>query len=109
MVMSLEEEDVLFDLPNLLQYCSSEKNSLSLMDRVLNPDCQNMSDLILDMPRNWQLYDIVRGIALSIEKFQFIFKYKHDLEDVLKKGVHTFNQWTLAIDRWIEKPTVDYL
>lgn len=55
------------------------------MGRLLNPDCQKMASLILDLPRKWQLYDRVRGVALTKEKFQFTFKYEHDLEDVLKK------------------------
>lgn len=31
------------------------------------------------------------------------------MEMILKKGVHTFNEWTLAIDRWVEDPPADYL
>ncbi|XP_024004809.1 uncharacterized protein At4g02000-like [Eutrema salsugineum] len=68
-----------------------------------------MADLILDMPRKWQVYDRVRGVALSSERFQFIFKYEHDLEEVLKKRVWTFNEWSIIIDRWVEKPPDDYL
>lgn len=83
--MCIEEEDLPFDLPDLPQYCSSEKNTLSIMGRILNPDCQRMSDLILDMPRKWQLYDRVRGVALSKERFQFIFKYEHDMEEMVNK------------------------
>lgn len=81
--LCLEEEDEPFDLP---EYSSSESNTLSIVGRILNPECQKMSDLILDMPRKWQLYDQVRGIALSKEKFQFIFKYEHDLEEILKRA-----------------------
>lgn len=28
---------------------------------------------------------------------------------ILAKGVHTFNEWTLAIERWVENPPTDYL
>lgn len=28
---------------------------------------------------------------------------------ILAKGVHTFNEWTLAIERWVENPPADYL
>lgn len=48
-------------------------------------------------------------MALSKERFQFIFNHEHDLEDILEKGVHTFNDWTMAIDRWVENPPPDYL
>lgn len=92
MNMRLEEEDLLFDLPDLSQFSSCERNPVSIIGRILNPESQNMSDLILDMPRKWQLYERVKGVALSKEKFQFIFKYEYDLEEVLNKGVHTFNQ-----------------
>ncbi|XP_024010247.1 uncharacterized protein LOC112085278 [Eutrema salsugineum] len=93
MALSMEEEEVPFDMPDLPDYCSSEDNVQSIIGRVLNPDCQKMASLILDMPRKWQLYDRVRGIALSKER----------------KGIHTYNEWALAIDRWIEKSPADYL
>ncbi|XP_024013053.1 uncharacterized protein LOC112087256 [Eutrema salsugineum] len=60
-----------------------------------------MTYLILDMPRKWQVYDRLRGVELSKERFQFIFKYEHDLEEVLKKRVWTFNEWSIVIDRWV--------
>lgn len=111
MAMSLEEEeeDTPFIMPDLPEYCSSENNELSLVGRVLNPDGQKMANLIMNLPRKWQIYDRVRGVALSQEKFQFIFKYEHDLQMILNKGVHTFNEWTLAIERWKEFPPADYL
>ncbi|KAG2322288.1 hypothetical protein Bca52824_015501 [Brassica carinata] len=107
--MTLEEEDTPFDLPNLPQFSSCKSNAISLIGRILNPDCQKVSNLLRDMPRKWQKYDRVRGVALSSERFQFIFKYEHDLEEVYNKGVHTLNDWALAIERWIEKPPPDYL
>ncbi|KAG2332530.1 hypothetical protein Bca52824_003710 [Brassica carinata] len=61
------------------------------------------------MPRKWQKYGKVRGITLSKERFQFIFDHEHDLMEVLEKGVHTYKDWALAIDRWVEKPLEDYL
>lgn len=109
LAMRLEAKDETFDLLDLPQYSSSGKNALSVIGRILNPDSQRMSNLILDMPRKWQLYDRVKEVALSKERFQFIFKYEHDLEDILKKGVHSFNLWTIAIERWVEKPPPDFL
>lgn len=55
------------------------------------------------------MYERVRGVALTREKFQFIFEYEHELKAILDKGVHTFNEWTLAIERWVEEPPDDYL
>ncbi|KAL1198925.1 hypothetical protein V5N11_008543 [Cardamine amara subsp. amara] len=90
MAMSLEEEDEPFI--NLPEYCSSEKNVMSIIRRILNPYAQRVANLILDMPLKWQLYDRVCGVALSKERFQFIFKYQHDMEPILDKWVHTYNE-----------------
>ncbi|XP_018435877.1 uncharacterized protein At4g02000-like [Raphanus sativus] len=107
--MSLEEEEVPYELPDLPQFSAIECNKMSIIGRLVNPDCQKIKDLILDMPRKWQVYDIVRGVALSSTMFQFIFKYEHDLEEVMRKRVWTFNEWSIVIDRWMEKPPEDYL
>lgn len=61
------------------------------------------------MPRKWQKVGRVRGIALSNERFQFIFKNEHDLVEILEKGVHTFNEWTIAVERWTKFPPQDSL
>lgn len=109
MALSLEEEYLPFNMPDLPQYRSCEKNSVSVVGRLLNPEHQSMSSLILNMPRKWQKNDRIRGIALSKERFQFIFKTEHDLIEILEKGVHTFNEWTIAIERWSEYPPPDSL
>ncbi|XP_013705054.1 uncharacterized protein LOC106408917 [Brassica napus] len=107
--ISLEEEEVPFNLPDLPQFSAVERNKMSIMGRTLNPESQNISDLILDMPRKWQIYDRVKGIVLSKTTFQFVFKFEHDLEEVMRKRVWTFNEWSIVIDRWVEKPPEDYL
>lgn len=109
MEMSLEEVDEPFTMPDLPEFCSSERNVMSIVGRLLTPSCQKMSSLIKDLPRKWQIYERVRGVALSLERFQFIFQYQHEMEAVLNKGVHTFNDWTIAIDQWVEFPPADYL
>lgn len=53
MALLLEEEDEPFDMPNLPQFKSIEKNSRSLIGRILNPDFQKVSTVILEMPQNW--------------------------------------------------------
>lgn len=109
MAMSLEEEDVPFDMPNLPENSSCERNALSLVGRCLNPDCQSIKHLIRNMPRKWQKIGRIRGVALSKEKFQFFFNFEHDLEEVLEKGFHTFNEWAIVVDRWYENPPDNYL
>lgn len=108
-VMTLEEDEEPYEMPDLPQFSSSENNVMSIVDRLLNPGCQKMASMILDLPRKWQLYDRVRGVALTKENFQFSFKYEHDFEEILKKCVHTYNEWTLAMERWVEKPPPYYL
>ncbi|KAG7590171.1 hypothetical protein ISN44_As07g023610 [Arabidopsis suecica] len=109
MAMSLLEVEVPFDMPDLPEYSSCERNVLSLVGRTLNPDCQPMDHLIRAMPRKWQKIGRVRGVALSKERFQFFFNSEHDLVEVLEKGVHTFNEWTIVVDRWYENPPDNYL
>ncbi|XP_013652335.1 uncharacterized protein LOC106357199 [Brassica napus] len=104
-----DDDDVPFTLPDLPQYYFSERNACSLIGRLLNPEFQNMANLILDMPRKWQKVNRVRGIALTREIFQFIFTHAHDLQDVLDKGMQTYNDWGLALERWVERPPFGYL
>lgn len=54
MALSLEEEEVPFKMPDLPGVSSAEENELSLMGRALNPECQPMARLIIQMPRKWQ-------------------------------------------------------
>lgn len=54
MALSLEEEDMPFAMPELPEFSSAEENKLSLMGRILNPERQKMSSLIMKMPRKWQ-------------------------------------------------------
>lgn len=74
MALSLEEEDVPFAMPEFPGFSSAEENKLSLMGRLLNPNRKKMSSLIMKMPRKWQKEGRVCGIALSQERFQFIFR-----------------------------------
>ena len=67
--MSLEEEEVPFNLPDLPQFSAVERNKMSITGRTLNPEREKSSDQILDMPRKWQMYDRVKGIALSKTTF----------------------------------------
>lgn len=46
---------------------------------------------------------------MSQKRFQFIFKYEQDMEEVLSKAVWTYNDWAIVIDRWMEFPPEDYL
>lgn len=110
MAMSLEEDDdAPFVMPDLPEYSSTERNKRSLIGRLLNLDYQKMADFIFEMPRKWQKQGRVRGIALSQERFQFISDNEHDLLEVLDKGVHTYKDWAIVVERWEEFPPPDSL
>lgn len=108
--MSIYDEDESpLVLPNERNFCSRDRNIKSIIGRFLNPDNQRMSKWILDMPRIWRLYDRVKGIALSRDRFQFIFKLEEDLNEVLKIGVWTQDDWSVVMERWVEDPPPNYL
>ncbi|KAG7581071.1 Reverse transcriptase domain [Arabidopsis suecica] len=109
MAMSLEDDDVPFVMPDLPEFSSCERNVLSLIGRILNPECQTVSGVVHSMPRKWQKTGRTRGIALSKERFQFIFKNEYDLVEVLQKGFQTYNEWGIVIERWSEVPPPDSL
>lgn len=71
--MSLKDDEPI-TLPYSPRFKVFDENSISLLGRLLNPDYQSMSRMIEDMPTIWRVYHKVRGIALSRDKFQFIFQ-----------------------------------
>lgn len=46
MALSLDEDDVPFEMPNLSQFRLSERNARSLIGRILNPDYQKIFRVI---------------------------------------------------------------
>ncbi|KAG7586642.1 Reverse transcriptase zinc-binding domain [Arabidopsis thaliana x Arabidopsis arenosa] len=106
--MTIEENKPL-KLKNLPKFSSCERNVCSLMGRLLCPENQKMSRFIHDMPRLWHVSNRARGIALSEDTFQFIFDSEHDLETVLHGGAWTYEDWSMVLERWVEKPPEDYL
>lgn len=51
LAMKISEVEEPYNMPDDPEFCSIEENRLSLIGRVLNPDHQKISDLVLDMPR----------------------------------------------------------
>lgn len=82
--MSIEEDEEPLTLPDEPRFRVFDENETSLLGRLLNPDCQSMARMIEYMPTVWRVYDRVRGIALSRDRFQFVFKREEDLQTVLK-------------------------
>lgn len=106
--MTIEEDRPLI-LKSNPKFSSCERNAVSLMGRLLNPPSKKISSMILDMPRMWRLYQRVRGVALSHDRFQFIFNSKADLNTVLDSGAWTYNEWSMVMERWVAKPSDNYL
>ncbi|XP_048621269.1 uncharacterized protein LOC125591279 [Brassica napus] len=106
--MSLEDDDPII-LPDEPKFHLFDENALSIIGRLLNPDAQNMARMIDFMPQAWRLYDRVRGIALSRDRFQFVFKREEDLITVLKDRPWSYNHWTMILERWTPSPPRDFL
>ena len=106
--MKLDEEEPL-TLPDSPRFRVYDQNSLSILGRLLNPDCQSMARMIEYMPTAWRVYDRVRGIALSKDRFQFIFQREEDLETVLKDRPWSYNHWAMALERWTDSPPENFL
>ncbi|XP_013624281.1 PREDICTED: uncharacterized protein At4g02000-like [Brassica oleracea var. oleracea] len=106
--LSLHDEEPV-DLPDSPRFHVFDENVTSLLGRLLNPDCQAMDKMIEEMPKTWRVADRVRGIALSLDKFQFIFEREEDLLTVLKDRPWCYNNWTMLLDRWIPSPPANFL
>lgn len=106
--MSIEEEKPV-KLRSVSTVSTKERNGCILMGRLLNPENQKMSSLIHDMPWLWRTYHHTCGIALSKDRFQFIFDSESNLQSVLDARAWTYDEWSLVLERWVEKPSDDYL
>ncbi|KAL0713179.1 hypothetical protein Bca4012_020157 [Brassica carinata] len=106
--MSIEDEEPLV-LPDSPQFTVIDANEISLLGRLLNPDCQSMARMIEYMPTAWRVYGRVRGIALSRDRFQFIFQREEDLVTVLNDRPWSYNHWAMVLERWTDSPPVDFL
>ncbi|KAL0812989.1 hypothetical protein Bca101_069432 [Brassica carinata] len=108
--MSLEEEEPL-NLGDDPSFRVLDENEKSLMGRLVNPDCQSMARMIDYMPTAWRVVGRIRGIALSRDRFQFIFQREEDLQTVLKDRPWSYNHWALVLEleRWTAHHAEDYL
>lgn len=107
--MKLVEEEEPLTLPDSPRFRVFDENSKSLLGKLMNPDCQSMAKMIDYMSTAWRVYGRVRGIALSRDRFQFIFQREEDLQTVLNDRPWSYNHWALALERWTEDPPADFL
>ncbi|XP_013705043.2 uncharacterized protein At4g02000-like [Brassica napus] len=106
--LSIEDDDPV-TLPDDPKFRVFDANATSLMGRLLNPDCQPMAKMINYMPTAWRVHGRVRGIALSRDRFQFIFQREEDLLTVLKDRPWSYNHWTMLLERWTPNPPASFL
>ncbi|XP_018435701.1 uncharacterized protein LOC108807987 [Raphanus sativus] len=107
--MSIEEEEEPLTLPDSPRFRVFDGNSTSLLGRLLNPECQPMAKMMDYMPTAWRVYGRVRGIALSRDRFQFIFQREEDLQTVLNDRPWSYNHWAMVLERWTADPGPDFL
>ncbi|XP_048630295.1 uncharacterized protein LOC125603079 [Brassica napus] len=106
--LSLDDEEPLV-LPDSPQYRVFDENEKSLLGRLLNPECQSMERMIDYMPTAWRVQGRVRGIALSRDRFQFVFQREEDLATVLKDRPWSYNHWAMVLERWSSFPPENFL
>ncbi|KAG2309792.1 hypothetical protein Bca52824_029540 [Brassica carinata] len=106
--MSLEEEEPL-TLPDRPRFRVIDENERSLLGRLLNPDCQSMAKMIEYLPTAWRVYGRVWGIALSRDRFQFVFQREEDLQTMLQDRPWSYNHWTMMLERWTTNPPEGFL
>lgn len=83
--MSLGEDKSII-IPDEEEFCAMDRGGRSILGRLLNPECQNMGRMLRTMPKVWKVYERARGIALTRERFQFIFDLETDIQTGCVKG-----------------------
>ncbi|CAL9218095.1 unnamed protein product [Arabidopsis halleri] len=85
------------------------QNRLSLIARPLNPRAQNLFTVVASLPRTWGLESRVHGRVLDGTFVQFLFYSEADLNSVHRRAPLVFNNWLVASQRWVDRPTADFL
>lgn len=106
--MSLDDEEPLA-FPDSPRFRVFDENAVSILGKLSNPESQPMDKMIEYMPTPWRVHERVRGIALSKDRFQFIFEREEDLLTVLRDRPWSYNGWTLFLERWTLNPPEDFL
>lgn len=77
-------EDKSIIIPEDDDFCAIERGGRSILGRLLNPECQIMGRMLKTMPKIWKVYERVRGLALTKERFQFVFDLVLTLRPIFK-------------------------
>ena len=107
--MSIGDDEEPLTLPDNPRFRIFDGNYTNLLGRLLNLDCQSMARMIDYMLTVWRVYWRFRGIALSRDRFQFIFQREEDLQTMLKDRPWSYNHWAMVLERWAADSPPDFL
>lgn len=77
----------------------------TLIGKCMNPQEQDVTALIIMLPKIWKVEDRVAGADLGLGRFQFDFNNEEDIEEVLKMQPYHFYYWMISLVRW--KPVME--
>lgn len=107
--MILRRDDPELCIPYTTYVGVLARNRLSLIGRPLNSSDQHLRTLIFTLPRVWRLSYRVHGRILDDRYVQFLVQTEVDLVAVLRKGPWLFNQWFIALQRWMDFPDEEFI
>ncbi|CAA0405737.1 unnamed protein product [Arabidopsis thaliana] len=107
--MDLGREEPELYIPYHAYVGALASNRLSLLGRILNPQTQSVERAILELPYQWGLGTQVHGRILDDRCFQVRFRSEIDLLNGLRRAPWVFNEWFIALQRWEDFPTEDFL
>nr|VDC75944.1 unnamed protein product [Brassica rapa] len=77
----------------------------TLIGKCFNPEEQDVTALLIMLPKIWKVEDRVAGADLGLGRFQFDFHNEEDIEEVLKMQPYHFDYWMISLVRW--KPVME--
>lgn len=93
-------DDAPVSLPLAVVQQAVNENRFCLMGRPLMPRKQNLRQVLVSLPRTWGMVGFVRGRMVGNWRFQFVFPLKESLETVLRRGLWSYAERMLVLQRW---------
>ena len=92
-----------FDNSNLIKSYSKTLNR-----KCMNPAEQDVTALLVMLPKNWKVEERVVGADLGMGRFQFHFDTEEDIVAVLEMQPCHFDYWMIALARWKPRMVRDF-
>lgn len=93
-------DDAPVSLPLAVVQQAVNENRFCLMGRPLMPRKQNLRQVLASLPRTWGMVGFVRGRMVGNWRFQFVFPSEESLETVLRRGLWSYAERMLVLQRW---------